>query len=48
MYYPEISHVFTQKLKEALNSQVQFQEVDYHINNEAFGQAAAEIMDRIV
>ena len=48
LYYPKIGHVFTQKLKEALNSQVQIQEMDDHINNQAFGQAAAEIMDRIV
>ena len=48
LYDPETNISFTERLRETLNPQVKIREVDYHINDEAFGLIAAGIMDEMV
>jgi uncharacterized protein (UPF0261 family) len=48
LYDPKMNQLFTEKLKEKLNAGIEIQEVDYHINDEAFGKIAAGIMDTMV
>jgi uncharacterized protein (UPF0261 family) len=48
LYDPEMNQLFTEKLKEKLNARIEIQEVDYHINDEAFGKIAAGLMDEMV
>jgi uncharacterized protein (UPF0261 family) len=48
LYDPEMNQLFTQRLKEKLNARIEIQEVDHHINDEAFGKIAAGTMDEMV
>jgi uncharacterized protein (UPF0261 family) len=40
--------VFTRRIKEVLNPQIEIQEVDHHINTSAFADIAAKMMDEMV
>jgi uncharacterized protein (UPF0261 family) len=48
LYDPEMNQVFMKKFSQILNSQIEIQEVDHHINDEAFGLIAATVMDNMV
>ena len=48
LYDPDMNQVFLQKFRQVLDSQIEIQEVDHHINDEAFGQIAAKMMDNMV
>ena len=48
LYDPDMNEVFLQKFRELLDSQINIQEIDHHINDEAFGQIAANTMDNMV
>jgi len=48
LYDPDMNQVFLQKFRQVLNSQIEILEVDHHINDEAFGQVAAKLMDEMV
>ncbi len=48
LYDPEMNQLFTQRLKQLLNPQIEIQEVDHHINDAAFGVIAANVMDEMV
>ncbi|UCG04942.1 MAG: Tm-1-like ATP-binding domain-containing protein [Desulfobacterales bacterium] len=48
LYDPEMNRLFTQRLKEKLDSQIEIEEMDCHINDTAFGEMAAKVMDEMV
>ena len=48
LYDPDMNQVFLQKFRQVIDSQIEIQEVDHHINDEAFGQIAAKLMDEMV
>ncbi len=48
LYDPEMSLAFTGRLKEVLDPQIEIQEMDQHINDSAFADAAANLMDKMV
>jgi len=48
LYDPEMNSLFTERLKRNLNPRIEIHEVDHHINDQAFGLAAAELMDKMV
>ena len=48
LYDPEMNLVFTRRIKEVLNPQIEIQEVDHHINDNAFADIAAKMMDEMV
>ena len=48
LYDPEINRLFTQRLEHLLNQKIEIQEVDHHINDAAFGEFAAKMMDEMV
>jgi len=48
LYDPEMNSVFTGRIKEILDPRIEIREVDYHINDQAFGQIAAEMMDEMI
>jgi uncharacterized protein (UPF0261 family) len=48
LYDPETNSVLTRTLKESLDSRIDFHEVDHHINDDAFAQIAAKMMDEMV
>ena len=48
LYDPEMNSVFTDRMKEALDPQIEIQEVDQHINDRAFAEVAANLMDEMV
>ncbi|MBW2030209.1 MAG: Tm-1-like ATP-binding domain-containing protein, partial [Deltaproteobacteria bacterium] len=48
LYDPPISQAFLAKLRGALDSRIEIREVDHHINERAFAQEAATLMDRMV
>ena len=48
LYDPKMNQVFMEKFRQILNSQIEIQEVDHHINDEAFGLIAATVMDNMV
>jgi uncharacterized protein (UPF0261 family) len=48
LYNPGINQLFLQKFKQSLDSQIDIQEVDQHINDIAFGQIAASSMDDMI
>jgi len=48
LFDPDMNQIFLQKFKQALDPQIQIQEVDHHINDEAFGHIAANLMDAMV
>ena len=48
LYDPETNSVFIQTLKEAVNPQIEIQEVDYHINDSGFAAIAANLMNAMI
>ena len=48
LHEPETNAVFVRKLKEALDPGIEIREVDHHINDEAFADIAAKVMDDMV
>ena len=48
LYDPEMNQIFMKNFKQALDKQIEIQEVDHHINDEAFGRLAAETMHKMV
>ena len=48
LYDPGMNQLFLARLKELLNSQIEIREVDYHINDSAFGRIAAMMIDQMV
>ena len=48
LYDPEMNSLFTVGLKRNLNPAIEIHEVDYHINDQAFGLAAADLMDEMI
>ncbi len=48
LYDPGMNNVFLGKFRQSLDPQIQIKEVDYHINDEAFGKIAANLMDAMV
>ncbi len=48
LYNPGMNEVFLQKFRQVIDSQIEIQKVDHHINDEAFGQIAATMMDNMV
>lgn len=45
---PEVSSVFTERLREVLDPRVEIREVDFHINDAAFTRVAAKMMDEMI
>jgi len=48
LYDPAMNSVFSDRLKKILNPRIEIREVNFHINDQAFGLIAAEIMDEMV
>jgi uncharacterized protein (UPF0261 family) len=48
LFDPDMNQVFLQKFRQVIDSQIEIQEVDHHINDKAFGQIAANLMDAMV
>ena len=48
LYDPDMNQFFLQKFRQVIDSQIEIQEVDHHINDKAFGQIAAKLMDVMV
>jgi uncharacterized protein (UPF0261 family) len=48
LYDPEMNSMFIGRLKKVLDPQIEIQEMDQHINDGAFGQAAANLMDKMI
>jgi uncharacterized protein (UPF0261 family) len=48
LYDPDMSQAFLDKFRQVIDSQIEIQEVDHHINDQAFGQIAATVMDNMV
>ncbi len=48
LYDPEMNSIFIRTFKEALNPQIEIQEVDFHINDSDFAALAANLMHEMV
>jgi uncharacterized protein (UPF0261 family) len=48
LYDPEINSLFIRTLKQALNPQIEIQEVDFHINDSDFAAFAANLMNAMI
>ena len=48
LYDPEMNRLFTQRLRQVLDPQIEIQEVDHHINDTDFGDIAAKVMDKMI
>jgi uncharacterized protein (UPF0261 family) len=48
LYDPALNQFFTQRLKEKLDPQIQIEEVNHHINDQAFAVIAAQKMDQMI
>ena len=48
LYDPEMNVVFTNRLKDVLDPQIEIQEMDRHINDRDFAEAAAILMDKMI
>jgi uncharacterized protein (UPF0261 family) len=48
LYDPEMNLVFTDRLREVLDPQIEIQEMDQHINDSTFAEAAANLMDKMI
>lgn len=48
LYDPETNSVFIRTLREALNPQIEIQEVDFHINDPDFAVLAANLMNAMI
>ena len=48
LYDPPMNRFFTRRLKAKLKPQIQIQETDHHINDPAFAEIAAKMMDQMI
>ena len=48
LYDPEMNSLFTGRLKEVLDPQIEIREIDQHINDSAFAEVAANLMDEMI
>jgi uncharacterized protein (UPF0261 family) len=48
LYDPPMNRFFTGRLKERIDPQIQIEEVNHHINDQAFGSIAAHKMDEMI
>ena len=48
LYDPQMRDVFIKKLRQDLNSEIEIEEADLHINDPGFAQLAAAAMDRML
>ena len=48
LYDPPMNRFFTEYFKERLDPEIEFQDVDHHINDAEFGEIAARVMDVMV
>ena len=48
LYDPEMNSLFTGRLKEVLDPQIEIREIDRHINDSAFAEVAATLMDTMI
>jgi uncharacterized protein (UPF0261 family) len=48
LYDPSMNQFFTRQLRQKLDSQIDIQEADHHINDAAFAVIAAQMMDQMV
>jgi len=48
LYDPPMNQFFTEYLRERLDSKIEFQDIDLHINDPEFGEIAAQVMDGMV
>ena len=48
LYDPDMNNLFLTRFRQILNPQIPIEEVDHHINDEAFGAIAANLMDEMV
>ena len=48
LYDPEMNQLFMRHLRQLLDPQIEIREVDHHINDAAFGEIAATVMDEMV
>ena len=48
LYDPDMNNLFLSEFRKALDPQIPIEEVDHHINDEAFGKIAANLMDAMV
>ena len=48
LYHPEMNSIFTRRIKEVLDPQIEIHKVDHHINDRAFAEIAAKLMDEMV
>ena len=48
LYDPEMNSLFTSRLKEVLDPRIEIREIDRHINDSAFAEVAASLMDEMV
>jgi len=48
LYDPEMNSLFTGRLKEVLDPQIEIRKIDRHINDSAFAEIAATLMDEMI
>ena len=48
LHNPSMNRFFTQQLQEKLDTQIDIQETDHHINDAAFAAIAAQMMDQMI
>ncbi len=48
LYDPEMNSVFTSRLKNVLDPQIEIREIDFHINDTDFAEAAANLMNEMI
>ena len=48
LYDPDMNNLFLTRFRQSLNPKIPIEEVDHHINDEAFGAIAANLMDEMV
>ena len=48
LYDPPMNRFFTQQLKEKLDPRISIEEINHHINDQAFAAIAAQLMDEMV
>jgi uncharacterized protein (UPF0261 family) len=48
LYDPDMNNVFLSTFRQSLDPQIRIEAVDHHINDEAFGEIAANLMDAMV
>ncbi len=48
LYNPSMNQFFTRHLREKLDPQIDIQETDHHINDSAFAEIAADMMDQMI